>query len=63
MISDVLAENNITFIAAPETLPLGDLKFREWAQHTISEILNFINNGHPAESTMIPQWQRTYQVL
>jgi hypothetical protein len=36
MISDALAENNIAFSEAPETLPLGELKFREWAQHTIS---------------------------
>jgi hypothetical protein len=61
MISDALAENNIAFIAVPETLPLDEPKFREWAQHTISETLNFINNDHPAESMIIPQWQRTYQ--
>lgn len=36
MISDALAEKNIAFIEAPETLPLGEPKYREWAQHTIS---------------------------
>jgi hypothetical protein len=30
IISDALAENNIAFIEAPETLPLGEPKFREY---------------------------------
>ena len=61
MISEALTENNIPFTATPETLPLGEPEFREWAQQTISETLDFINTEHPTESTMTPQWQRTYQ--
>jgi len=61
MISEALTENNIPFTATPETLPLGEPEFREWAQQTISETLDFNNTEHPTESTITPQWQRTYQ--
>jgi hypothetical protein len=60
MVSDALTENNIPFVAAPETLPLGEQEFRQWAQQTISETVDFINTEKPTESTITPQWQRTY---
>jgi hypothetical protein len=61
MVSDALTENNIPFVAAPEPLPLGEQEFRQWAQQTISETLTFINNEKPTESTITPQWHRTYE--
>jgi hypothetical protein len=61
MVSDALTENNIPFVTAPETLPLGEQEFRQWAQQTISETLTFINNEKPTESTITPQWHRTYE--
>lgn len=60
MVSDALTENNIPFVTAPETLPLGEQEFRQWAQQTISETLTFINDEKPTESTITPQWHRTY---
>lgn len=60
MVSDALTENNIHFVAAPETLPMGEEEFRQWAQQTLSETLSFINSEKPTESTITPQWHRTY---
>lgn len=61
MVSDALTENNIPFTTAPETLPLGEQEFRQWAQQTITETLTFINNEKPTESMITPQWHRTYE--
>jgi hypothetical protein len=57
---DGLTVNNIPFIAAPETLPLREPEFREWAEHAISKTLYFVDSEQLTESTLTPQWDRSY---
>jgi hypothetical protein len=60
MVTDALTASNIPFVTTPETLPIGEQELRQWAQQTLTETMNFIRSEKPTQSTITPQWDRTY---
>ena len=60
MIAEALESEGINYVSAPETLPLGEKEFRDWALETVRETIDFIKKEMPTKSTITPYWNRTY---
>ncbi|KCZ70854.1 hypothetical protein ANME2D_02879 [Candidatus Methanoperedens nitroreducens] len=60
MIAEALDSEGINYVSAPETLPIGEKEFRDWALKTVRETIDFIKKERPTESTITPYWNRTY---
>ncbi len=59
-VKDALTDAGITFVEAPEPLPLGDNEFKKWSEQVLKETKDFIKKNKPREATIAPYWSRTY---
>lgn len=60
LISSALEEEGINFVEAPEPFPIGLKEFKKWADQTVRETIEFIEEEEPTESTITPYWERDY---
>ena len=60
MMTDVLDEEGIDYAVAPNADVIGEAEMIKWAEETVNETLNYIQEERPTESATTPYWERTY---
>lgn len=60
MVASALAQEGISFVRAPDPLPLGEKEFAEWSAQVMRETMDFIKKEKPTQAAITPYWSRTY---
>lgn len=60
LVTDMLDEAGVIYTIAPNGDAVGEEEMIMWAEQTVSETIDYIEDERPTESATTPYWNRTY---